>query len=410
MGERGATRETADAADLERMRTLAREAMEAGAIGFSSSRLSIHRSADGGPIPSFEAPLEELKAIAGGLSDAGKGTLQMVLDAPYHAWTEEVGKLLEVTKASGRPTTFTLAASNIGQAFWREALELVEDANAAGEKVTAQVLPRPIGLLSGLELTINPFVLCPSYEAISKLRLSDKVAALRKPELRARLLSEPLDQGHPLAMMGRQWKWMFPLGNPPNYAPSREQSIFERAKVAGVTPEQWAYDYLIEGDGKNMILGALGNFPDGKLDGLEALLRHPDCILGLGDGGAHYGAICDASYPTFLLTHWVRQEKRLSIAEAIRILATKPAQALGFGDRGVLRVGAKADINVIDLPGMHLPPPHIVHDLPAGGRRLDQGATGYEATIVSGEVISRFDKPTGALPGRLVRGPQALAA
>lgn len=411
MGERGATREVANSDDLARMRSLASEAMEAGAIGFSSSRLSIHRTADGGQIPSYEAPLAELKAIAGGMTDAGKGTFQMVLDAPYHAWTEEVSALLEVTHASGRPSTFTLAATNIGHPYWREALELVEDANARGQQVTAQVLPRPIGLLSGLELSINPFVLCPSFAAIAGLPLAEKVAAMRDPEMRARLLSEPLDTGHPLAMMGRQWKWMFPLGDPPNYTPARKDSIFERAKAAGISPEEWAYDYLTEGDGSRMILGALGNFPDGKIDGLEIMLRHPDCVIGLGDGGAHYGAICDASYPTFLLTHWVRQEQRLTIAEAIRILTAKPARAVGLDDRGVLRVGAKADLNLIDMERMHLPPPHIVRDLPAGGRRLDQHAVGYDATIVSGEIIQRFDRPTGALPGRLVRGPQeAMAA
>lgn len=210
-------------------------------------------------------------------------------------------------------------------------------------------------------------MLCPSFQPIAKLPLAETVAALRDADLRARLLSEPLDTGHPLAMMGRQWKWMFPLGDPPNYAPRREDSIFERAQRTGITPEEWAYDYLTDGDGKNLILGALGNFPEGRLDGLESLLRHPDCVIGLGDGGAHYGAICDASYPTFLLTHWVRQENRLSIAEAIRILSAKPAKALGFGDRGVITVGAKADLNVIDLERMHLPPPHIVRDLPAGG-------------------------------------------
>jgi N-acyl-D-aspartate/D-glutamate deacylase len=203
---------------------------------------------------------------------------------------------------------------------------------------------------------------------------------------------------------------MFPLGDPPNYAPKREDSIFERARAAGVSPEAWAYGYLTAGSGENLILGALGNYPEGKLDALEPLLRHPDCVIGLGDGGAHYGAICDGSYPTFLLTHWVRDEGRLSMAEAIRILAAKPAKALGLNDRGGLSIGAKADINVIDLERMHLPPPHLVHDLPAGGRRLDQAARGYEATIVSGTVIQRFDRPTGALPGKLVRGPQPVVA
>ena len=293
---------------------------------------------------------------------------------------------------------------------WRSAIAQVEAANARGGHVTAQVLPRPLGLLSGLELSINPFVLCPSFAAIADLPLDEKLAAMRDPAMRARLLAEPMDEGHPLAMLGRSWKWMFPMAATPNYTPAAEESILARAQEAGITPEEWAYDYLVAGDGKNLILGALANFPECRIDALEEMLKHKDCVIGLGDGGAHYGAICDASYPTFLLTHWVRKLGKISMAEAAEILAAKPARALGFGDRGVLRVGAKADINVIDLAAMHLPAPHIERDLPAGGRRLDQKAKGYDATIVSGTVIRRFDQPTGALPGKLVRSGQPAAA
>ncbi|MBK6802256.1 MAG: amidohydrolase family protein [Novosphingobium sp.] len=409
MGTRGAEREPATAEDLARMRELAREAMEAGAVGFSSSRLNIHRTADGGKIPSFEAPADELKAIAMGMKDAGSGTLQMVLDAPYRAWADEVGILVDIAEACERPATFSMINGNHDVNSWRSAIAQVEAANARGAHVTAQVLPRPIGLLSGLELSINPFVLCPSFAPIADLPLEEKLAAMRDPAMRAQLLSEPMDGGHPLAMLGRSWKWMFPLGETPNYTPERDECILSLAQAAGVTPEEWAYDYLVAGDGRNMILGALANFPECRIDALEEMLKHPDCVIGLGDGGAHYGAICDASYPTFLLTHWVRKLGKISVAEAAEILAAKPARALGFRDRGVLRVGAKADINVIDLTAMHLPAPHIERDLPAGGRRLDQRAKGYDATIVSGTIIRRFDQPTGALPGRLVRSGQLAA-
>jgi N-acyl-D-amino-acid deacylase len=403
MGARGAEREDATAADLDRMRSLTREAIDAGAIGFSTSRLNIHRTADGGKIPSFEAPVTELKAIAMGMADAGSGTLQMVLDAPYREWVDEVSKLVDVAEATGRPATFSMIAANKDGAQWRDAFDLVEAANARGGKITAQVLPRPIGLLSGLELSINPFVLCPSYAAIAALPLDEKLAAMRDPATRDRLLSEEMDEGHPLAQLGRMWRWMYPLGDPPNYAPTPEESIHARAQADGVSPEAWAYDYLTAGDGKNLILGALANFPDGRIDSLEAMLRHPDAIIGLGDGGAHYGAICDASYPTFLLTHWVRKLGKFSVAEAVEILAAKPARALGLHDRGTISVGAKADLNILDLDRMHLPAPHIARDLPGGGRRLDQAASGYDATIVAGKVIRRFDEATGALPGKLVR-------
>ncbi|TXH15774.1 MAG: D-aminoacylase [Gammaproteobacteria bacterium] len=409
MGQRGAEREPANDDDLARMRELAREAMKAGAVGFSSSRLNIHRTADGGKIPSFEAPVDELKAIAMGMKDAGSGALQMVLDAPFREWSDEVSILVDVAQACERPATFSMINGNHDVNSWRSAIAQVEAANARGGHITAQVLPRPVGLISGLELSINPFVLCPSFAAIADLPLEEKLAAMRDPEMRAHLLAEPMDEGHPLAMLGRSWKWMFPLGETPNYTPAPDECILARAQAEGVTPEEWAYDYLTAGDGRNLILGALANFPECRIDALEEMLKHKDCVIGLGDGGAHYGAICDASYPTFLLTHWVRRLGKITVAQAAEILAAKPARALGFADRGVLRVGAKADINVIDLDAMHLPAPHIERDLPAGGRRLDQKAKGYDATIVSGTVIRRFDQPTGALPGKLVRSGQLAA-
>lgn len=410
MGERGAGREPANDDDLARMRALAKEAVEAGAIGFASSRLGIHRTADGDNIPSYEAPISELRAIVGGMEDAGSGTFQIVLDPPLPDNTNDLDSVIEIAEESGRPVTFTLALLNNGPPIFRDVIGKIADANARGARMSAQVLPRPIGLLSGLELSINPFVLCPSWAKVADLSTAEKVEAMRNPDLRAALLSETPDEGHPLAMLGRMWNWMFPLGDPPNYAPSRDESVGAQAKAKGVTPLEWAYDYLVESGGQGMFYGALGNYYEGRLDALEELINHPDCILGLGDGGAHYGAICDASHPTFLLTHWVRGEKRIPIEEAVHMLSAKPAKAVGLEDRGLIVPGMKADLNVIDLDGMRLHAPHVTNDLPAGGRRLDQYATGYDATIVSGEVIRRFDKATGALPGRLVRGAQSQAA
>lgn len=408
MGERGARREPANESDLARMRALSSEAMRAGALGFATSRLNIHRTADGDQIPSFDAGLAELKAICAGMADAGTGTLQIVLDA-FRSWDTEFDVMVEAVKACDRPATYTLACANEGPQTWRTAIARMEQANAAGASITGQVMPRPIGLIAGLELSVHAFALSPGYRAVAHLPLADRIAAMRDPDLRRAIVSETPDVGHPLAALGRNWRWMFLLDDPPDYAPPPERSVAAMAAARGCTPEEFVYDAFVESEGSAMFLAALGNFENGRLDAAHEMLTHPDCVPGLGDGGAHYGAICDASYSTFLLTHWVREatERKIPLASAIHMLSAKAARAVGLEDRGVLRVGAKADINVIDLDGLRLHRPEIVHDLPAGGRRLDQRATGYDATIVSGQVIRRFDAPTSALPGKLVRGARA---
>ena len=413
MGERGANREPATADDLARMRSLAREAIQAGAVGFASSRQFIHRTKAGEQIPTFDADVAELEAIAKGLADAGDGVVQVVLNTPFESWKAELDRLRSVVQASGRPATFTLGVSNTGpESVWKDALALIDSANAAGETITAQVFPRPIGMVTGHELTVNPFCLCPSYQALSALPFDARIAALRKPETRATILADRPVDGHPLAVIGRNWDWMFPFGDPPNYEPPLETSIGAQARAKGVPPEALAYDYLLGDDGRAMLYIALGNYQDGKLDAVLDMMNHQHTVVGLGDGGAHYGVICDASYPTFMLTYWTRDRdgERLSLASAVRTLAFEPAQVLGLRDRGLIREGYKADLNVIDYDRLALHAPDIKYDLPAGGRRLDQGATGYDATIVSGRVIRRDDAATGALPGRLVRGSQAAPA
>jgi N-acyl-D-amino-acid deacylase len=410
MGARGARQEPATEADLAQMRALTREAMQAGALGFATSRLSIHKTADGGSIPTFDADVRELEEICRGMKDAGSGTFQIVLDA-FRGWDNEYPIIDRIVRDTGRPATFTLASGNEGPPSWRRVLDLMQETKAAGGAVTAQVMPRPIGLIGGLELSVHPFIMCPSWQKIASLPLAEKVAAMRDPAMRAALLSETPEPGHPFNALGRNWRWMFPLDNPPNYAPPPETSFAAQAAARGVSPEEVVYDRFLATNGRGLFLAALGNFEDGKLDAAHEMLVHPDCIPALGDGGAHYGAICDASYSTFLLTHWVRDaaENRIDLAQAVHMLSAKAARAVGLNDRGILRVGAKADLNVIDLDRMRLAVPHIVHDLPAGGRRLDQAATGYDATIVSGTVIRRHDQATGARPGRLVRGAQAAA-
>jgi N-acyl-D-amino-acid deacylase len=408
MGQRGADRETATEDDLIRMRTLTREAIAAGALGFSSSRLSMHRTKAGEQIPSFAAPIDELKAITAGLADAGSGIVQLVLDVPRATWSEEIAYLVDVVESCGRPATFTLGTANRGEPVWLQAMEHISAANARGTSITAQVLPRPIGLIAGFELSTNPFCLCPSYDALADLPLEARLSQLRDPAVRAALIAEAPHEGHPLAVIARNWEWMFPLNDPPIYEPSLRTSIAAQARASGCSPQEIAYDYLIEGDGRAMLYNTLGNFHDGKLDAVYELMTHPDVIVGLGDGGAHYGAICDASYPTFLLTYWVRDRDgpRMTLAQAIRALAAAPAVAVELRDRGRIGLGYKADINVIDLEGLYLHAPEIRYDLPGGGRRLHQRATGYRFTIASGQIIRRDDKGTELLPGKVIRGGQ----
>lgn len=407
MGARGAAREAATPDDLRRMRALTREAVEAGALGFATSRTFIHRTAAGTPIPSFEAAHEELAEIAMGLADAGGGIVQAVMDVPQREWAEELATLREVICRSGRPATFTFGAPNSGPPIWRPVLDVLDEARAKGEDLSAQIFPRPIGMIVGLEMSTHPFALSPSFQSIAKLPLAEKVTAMRNPALRGRLLAERPAEGHPLAAMGRSWSFMFPLGDPPDYEPDATESVAARAARAGTTPEAIAYDLLLEDDGRAMLYVALGNFHENRLDAVREIMAHPSTVLGLGDGGAHYGSICDASYPTFVLAYWVRDRGNgFTLAQAIRMLAHDPARVVGLADRGLIAPGYKADLNVIDLDRVALRKPALRSDLPAGGRRLDQDAVGYDMTIVSGRIIAEHDVPTRERPGKLIRGAQ----
>lgn len=412
MGARGAQREPATADDLQKMRSLTREAMEVGALGVASSRLFIHRTKAGEQIPSYDASIDELKEIAQGMTDVGSGILQLVLDVPFASWTDEMGYLINLVDSCKRPATFTLGTSNRGPRDWDNALAMLSAANSGGASITAQVLPRPVGLISGFDLSTNPFCLCPGYAEIAALPFEARIARLSDPAVRARLLAEQPQEGHPLAMIARNWEWMFPLSDPPNYEPPLESSIAAQARQRGVSPEEVAYDYLLGNGGRAMLYNTLGNFYEGRLDTVYDLLNHPDVVVGLGDGGAHYSAICDASYPTFMLTYWVRDRdgERLSLQQAVSALSRLPAEAVRLKDRGVLAAGYKADVNVIDLERLRLHAPEVRYDLPSGGRRLDQRATGYAATIVSGAIIQRNGETTGTLPGRVVRGSQPTPA
>ena len=412
MGQRGADREAATADDLNRMQAIVREAMQVGALGFATSRLIIHKTGQGDAIPTWEAAESELEAMAMALKDAGKGVLQAVFGAPGRTFEDEIDLLSRLTRMSGRPASFSMAQANDNPDAWRGVMRHLAEANRDGPPIRAQVYPRPIGVVLGFDLSVNPFSLCPSYQPLIKLPFAQRLAALRDPQVRARLLAEePGDAIIPLARMGRRFNFIYPLGDPPNYEPTQASSLAAQAVARGVHPAELAYDLLLENDGRGLLLAALANYGSGSLDPIHALITDPNSVLGLGDGGAHYGMICDSSYPTFVLQHWTRERQgaRLSIEAAIKALTSDPAETVGLRDRGVLAVGRKADVNVIDYDAVALETPHVLYDLPAGGRRITQGARGYEALVVSGEVVSRGGEPSGALPGRLVRGPQAAA-
>jgi N-acyl-D-aspartate/D-glutamate deacylase len=411
MGERGAAREAATDVDLQRMAELTEQALNAGALGFTTSRTLLHKTVRGAYVPNYGAADKELHAIAAGVKRAGRGVLQLLSD--FEDVDGEFALLREWVAASGgRPLSFTLVQRWETPQQWRRLLELIADAQARGVPISGQVAPRAIGLILGLQATLHPFMTKPSYVAIAQLPLAERVARMRDPSVRARIMAEPFD-----ALPGRipafivevlaRLDRVFALGDPPEYEPPPEASVAARAAREGRDPLDLMYDLLLERDGRELLFAPAANYADCDYASALAMLRHPHTVVGLGDGGAHCGSICDGGFPTYLLTHWTRDRtrgERLPIEFAINRYTRAPAQLLGLRDRGLIAPGMKADINIIDHANLYLSPPSIVHDLPAGGRRLMQTAKGYVATIASGEVVIEHDQPTGALPGRLLRG------
>ncbi len=411
MGERGAAREPATPDDLRRMAAIVRDAVAAGAMGFSTSRTFFHRASDGRATPSFGAAEAELMALAGALREAGTGAMQLITDFDDPEAT--FAMLRRLVAHAGRPLSLSLLEGGYGPMTlrWQEVLDWAAQASAEGLPIKAQVLGRAIGVMLGHELTLNTFYSCPAYVALQGLPFESRIAALREPGLRARILAEAADPD-PQIVLGRlvrDYEHMFLLGDPPDYEQPFEQSIAARAARAGITPEALVYDLMLERDGHNHLYVTLCNYLDGSLEVSRQMMQHPGAVLGLGDGGAHCGTICDGSFPTFMLTHWVRDRRRgerLPLPQVVKWLSRDTANAIGLHDRGLLAPGYKADLNLIDPVRLHLHAPEVVHDLPSGGRRLVQRADGYCATIVSGQVVLRDGQPTGALPGRLVRGAQ----
>jgi N-acyl-D-aspartate/D-glutamate deacylase len=406
MGERGASREPATETDLTRMRSIARQALEAGAMGFATSSLFIHRRSDGAFVPTYQAAEGELRAMAAAVKEAGHGVFQIVADMTMDDEQAESSTemLRRISEDVGVTITFTLAQISTAPDRWRKVMAVVD---REGGSLRPQIYPRPIGMVLGHSISNNPFLLCPSYKPLLDLPLEERVRRLRDPDLRARLVAEPPDDPTlPIVLAGRRFDRMFQMKDPPEYEPPLSDSLTAQAGRRGISASELAYDLLLEDEGEALLYVAMGNYGNGNLDFLFELLQHPNTVVGLGDGGAHYGLICDASFPTFLLSHWTRDRagERISLASAVHHLTAQPADLLGLSDRGVLRIGYKADLNVIDYARLGLHRPEVRHDLPAGGRRLMQRASGYRRTIVNGVTIVRDDQPTGAVPGRLVRG------
>jgi N-acyl-D-aspartate/D-glutamate deacylase len=305
------------------------------------------------------------------------------------------------------PVTFTIAQANDAPDRLPRILDWVAKANEEpGVQLRPQIFPRPVGMILSLASSANPFIGCPTYKKLSGLPLAQRIAELKKPEVRTAIINEEAEEALlPLVRMSRNFARMYPMGETPNYEPDPATNVVETAQRKGVSPQEVAYDILIERDGQGMILVALANYTLGSLEHLRDIMLQKAVVIGLGDGGAHYGLICDGSYPTFMLSHWGRDRARgrLPLPELVRALTSVPAGLVGFGDRGRLAVGLKADINVIDLDHLRLHQPTVQADLPAGGKRLDQTASGYQCTIVNGKIIQNDGVRTGELPGRLVR-------
>ncbi len=408
MGERAASPQPPTAGDLAAMRQLTAQAIHAGALGVSSSRNLLHRTKAGALAPSLFSDEDELGALADGLKDAGRGVFQ-IIPAPMGDALTEFALMRRLAERSGRPLSYTLIQMPTGDPqAWRQSLAALSDAAAAGLPMRAQVAPRPVGMFYGLDLSFHPFAYHPSFQPIKHLPLADKVARLRDPALRAILLAEQAEDSNPVNLKTvKAFQYAFAWGTQPDYEPQLADRIDQRALAAGQSIEACAYDLLLAHDGQAMFYQPGANYRDGNLAAVREMLGHPQTVLGLADGGAHYGMICDASFPSYYLARWARDAdagQRIPLPQAIAALTSEPAALVGLADRGCLAVGRKADLNLIDFERLQVQVPTVVHDLPAGGRRMHQRADGFVATIVSGTVTYRHGEPTGALPGRLVRG------
>jgi N-acyl-D-aspartate/D-glutamate deacylase len=404
MGQRGADREPATAEDVLEMRRLTEEAIRAGALGFTSSRTLNHRSVRGEPTPTLQAEYDELVGMASALHSSGRGVMEMISD--FDDLDEEFSLLESMVRTAGRPMSISLA-QGISDHGWRQVLGKIESASNAGLAMRGQVAPRPIGILLGLTTTLSPFTTRPSFSEVATLPMAERVAALTDPMRKARILEEPTGHGFMrLFRLMDEGRKIWLMTDPPNYEPDPKDSLHAQATSRGLDPWSYVYDMLLQNQGKALLYTPFANYAENNLDCCRDMILHKDTVMGLGDGGAHVGTICDASFITSLLTHWGRDRTRgegIDLPTLIKCQSSDTARAVDLTDRGTLEAGMRADVNIIDFDNLNVRLPEMVNDLPAGGARLQQRADGYQMTIVKGEPTYIEGQATDALPGRLVR-------
>ena len=418
MGERGARNEPATPEDIAAMSRLVREAIEAGALGFSTSRTIAHQAMDGEPVPGTFAAEDEVFGLGRAMAAGGQAVFEL---APQGAAGEDIvapKKELEWMRRLGaeieRPLSFALIQVDADPNLWREQLDISAAAHAAGSQLYPQIAARPFGMLLGFP-GHHGFTHRPTYRKLKAECSHEELAhRLAEPAVRAAILSEDDLPSDPSLLFDGMFMLVkhsldriYHLGDPPDYEPTPDCTVAAIARDRGEDPMHTLYDLMLEADAGSMLMLPFFNYADGNHDAIREMLLHPAGVLGLSDGGAHCNLICDASFPTFLLTHWARDRHRgekLPLEFMVRKQSRDTAQLFGLTDRGTIQLGKKADINVIDMNALRLLPARMAYDLPAGGQRLVQGASGYAATIVSGAVTRRNGVDTGARPGRLVRG------
>jgi N-acyl-D-amino-acid deacylase len=415
MGDRGAANEDATDEDIAAMSAIVEDGLRAGALGFTSSRTMLHRAKDGVPVPGTFAGHEELIGIGRACGRAGHGVFEIATDfgigGMHGRFNEDIAWMRDLSKETGLPVSFILAQAAHEPEQWRDILRWMDEAVAEGANLRAQVATRPAGMLLNFDNEMHPFKGHPTYLKVAHLPFAERVAALSTPEIRAQLSAEQTSlTGKFDTFFVNHFDNMYPLGDPPNYEPTPESSVAGIASRQGRTPQEILLETMLANDGRDFVYYPIINYADTNFDSIREMLLHPQALLSLSDGGAHCGVICDASAPSYMLTHWVRDRtrgERLPLEFAVKLQTRDTATAYGLNDRGLLAPGMRADINVIDLDNLELHAPEAVHDLPASGRRLVQRVDGYKATLQAGEVTYEDGLATGALPGKLIRGPQA---
>ena len=419
MGERGARNEEATADDIAAMSRIVQEAIEAGALGFSTSRTEGHRAIDGEPVPGTYAAEAELFGLGRAMAAGGRAVFEVAPqgtagESPAEATMREMDWMAKLSAEIERPVSFTMIQASHMPDLWRDQLERAGKALENGIEMYAQIAARPFGMLFGFP-GHHAFTHRPTFRRLKDELGHDELAQrLADPAVREAILSEPDLPPDPTmlfdgmyALVQHSTDRIYPLGFPLDYEPTPDQTVAAIAARRGEDPLAVMYDLMLECDAGAMLMLPFYNYAEGNHDAIYEMMSHPAAVSGLSDGGAHCGMICDASYPTFLLSHWARDRHRgpkFSLEYVVRKQTLDTATLFGLSDRGVISVGKKADLNVIDMNTLNLELPRMVYDLPAGGRRLIQGAGGYDATVVSGAVTRRHGADTGARPGQLIRG------